>query len=221
MASCGVPQTPSTVTSEKVHKTFCISADEKLDFYEKWAESYDQDVQNSGYEAPRLCAEAIGEVLMDKSVPVIDCAAGTGIVGEELAKVGFVTIDAVDYSQRSLDISASKGVYKRLICSKIDSNKIQDIADGAYGGLICVGALLLNDITHEAFPEWNRIVKKGGFMVFTLSKIEYDDDLPNHRVIIGDGIQKLIDNNIWELVNKTTIPYHSGYLADMFTIRLL
>ncbi|XP_038077335.1 methyltransferase-like protein 27 [Patiria miniata] len=192
-------------------------------FFKPHVTSFSQDVKSSGYEAPRVCAEALGKVLSDKSALIVDCAAGTGIVGEELLylkNIGFNSIDAVDYSQQSLDISASKGVYRRLICNKFDENKIEEIKDDSCSALICVGALLMNHFTQTAFPEWNRIVKQGGFMVFTLSRVEYDDGLPDHRLVIGNGIQELLDKGTWELIEKTAIPYHSGYLADMFTIRL-
>ncbi|XP_038078459.1 methyltransferase-like protein 27 isoform X1 [Patiria miniata] len=210
----------ASTTSQIIHKTHLLNHDQMLDYYADWADSYDTDVKSSGYEAPRVCAEALGKVLSDKSALIVDCAAGTGIVGEELKNIGFKTIDAVDYSQQSLDISASKGVYRRLICNKFDENKIEEIKDDSCSALICVGALLMNHITQTAFPEWNRIVKQGGFMVFTLSRVEYDDGLPDHRLVIGNGIQELLDKGTWELIDQTAIPYHSGYLADMFTIRL-
>ncbi|XP_038078463.1 methyltransferase-like protein 27 [Patiria miniata] len=220
MAACKVPQQAATTTSQIMHKIHRLNHDQMLEYYENWAGSYDKDVKSSGYEAPRLTAIALGKVLSDKSAPIVDCAAGTGIVGEELTKVGFKTIDAVDYSQQSLDISASKGVYRQLICNKFDENKIEEIKDHSYSGLTCVGSLGTNHITPSAFPEWNRIVQKGGLMVFTLSRVEYDDGLPDQRVVLGNGIQELLDKGTWELIEKTAIPYYSGYLADMFTIRL-
>ncbi|XP_038078462.1 methyltransferase-like protein 27 isoform X2 [Patiria miniata] len=215
-----VPQQVAETTGQLIHKIHLLTPEQMLEYYENWADSYDKDLKSSDYEAPGICAEALGKVLSDKSAPIVDCAAGTGIVGEELRTVGFKNVDAVDYSQQSLDISASKGVYRRLICNKFDENKIEEIKDDSYSGLICVGALGMNHITQSAFPEWNRIVQKGGFMVFTLSRVEYDDDVPDHRLVIGNGIQELLNKGTWELIEKTAIPYHSGYLADMFTIRL-
>ena len=60
----------------------------------------------------------------------------------------------------------------------------------------------------------------GGMIVFTLSKIKYDSGAPDHKIVIGRGIHELVDQGTWELVDKSVINYHSGYLADMFTVRL-
>ena len=50
----------------------------------------------------------------------------------QLAKLGFKRIDAVDISQKSLDISASKKVYERLICDSLGKNKLEGVEDGIF-----------------------------------------------------------------------------------------
>ena len=53
-----------------------------------------------------LC-EAAG--LNVATVKILDVAAGTGLVGVELVKVGFKHIVALDYSQEMLDLAKEKG----------------------------------------------------------------------------------------------------------------
>jgi ubiquinone/menaquinone biosynthesis C-methylase UbiE len=43
------------------------------------------------------------------TVKILDVAAGTGLVGVELAKLGFKNIVALDYSQEMLDLAEEKG----------------------------------------------------------------------------------------------------------------
>ena len=43
---------------------------------------------------------------------------------------GFCNIDAVDFSRKSLDISAKKEVYKRLIHAELGKGKVEDLPDG-------------------------------------------------------------------------------------------
>ena len=43
------------------------------------------------------------------TVSILDVAAGTGLVGVELVKVGFKNIVALDYSQEMLDLAKEKG----------------------------------------------------------------------------------------------------------------
>ena len=46
-----------------------------------------------------------------------------------MRKLGYKTIDGVDISTESLKISKDKGLYRRLICDHIGTNRL-DIKDG-------------------------------------------------------------------------------------------
>ncbi|XP_022084403.1 uncharacterized protein LOC110975864 isoform X2 [Acanthaster planci] len=192
------------------------------EFYDKWAEDYDEDLEKEHYKGPALCVDALSKAMPDKSALIVDCAAGTGKAGEELAKRGYKRIDAVDISPKSLDISASKGVYERLICDSLGKHKLKGVGDGFYSGLICVGGVSAGHISQDAFPEWTRIVKKGGFMVFAVSKAVVSGDQQNEAFIeTEDAISDLVQKGVWELVEKTNIPYVKSHEADLYTIRRL
>ena len=53
------------------------------------------------------------------TVKILDVAAGTGLVGVELVKVGFKHIVALDYSQEMLDLAEEKGEFKSIWTSFI------------------------------------------------------------------------------------------------------
>ena len=64
------------------------------------------------------------------TIRVLDVAAGSGLVGVELAKVGFRRIVALDYCQEILDIAKEKevdgkAVYEDFICAPF-GNTIPD-----------------------------------------------------------------------------------------------
>jgi len=44
---------------------------------------------------------------------VVDVAAGTGLIGIELSKNGFNTIDAIDASDAMLSLLKQKGIYRK------------------------------------------------------------------------------------------------------------
>ncbi|XP_033632384.1 methyltransferase-like protein 27 [Asterias rubens] len=155
--------TPIRDTEENVKLIYQMSAKANFkeavgQFYDKWAEHYDEDLENSKYVAPVGGAEELSKRVEDKNALIIDCAAGTGQVGVELAKRGFKNIDAVDMSQKSLDISASKGVYRKLFCDSLGKNKIKGVEDGCYDALTCIGAVGVGHIAEDAFVEWNRML---------------------------------------------------------------
>ncbi|XP_038055082.1 methyltransferase-like protein 27 [Patiria miniata] len=194
------------------------------EFYDKWAEHYDEDLERAKYGGPVACAEALCKLMSDKNALIVDIGAGTGRSGQELAKCGFKRIDAVDFSQKSLDISTSKGVYERLICDSVGKNKLKGVTDGYYSGLLCVGAIAAGHISQDAFPEFTRIVKKGGIMVFTVSKVTLPTDGQIQKKIIQgiqDAINDLVRTGVWEVVEKTSITYLHDNEADRFIIRRL
>ena len=63
---------------------------------------------------------AFKKVFQDKAlsqIKIIDAGAGTGLAGEELFKLGYTNIDALDISQEMLNEAKKKNVYKKLICA--------------------------------------------------------------------------------------------------------
>lgn len=72
---------------------------------------------------------------------IIDVAAGTGLAGVELSKLGYTNIDALDMSQEMLNQAKKKNVYQRLICSHLSDQRTSEIDTGQYDAITCVNAL--------------------------------------------------------------------------------
>ncbi|XP_072024763.1 methyltransferase-like protein 27 isoform X3 [Amphiura filiformis] len=98
-------------------------------FYDDWAPTYEKDLTHEGYIAPRRSAEAMAKCLTNKDAEIMDMACGTGLVAQELTQQGFKNIDGVDISSEILKICKESGLYRRLICDSIGTNKL-DINDG-------------------------------------------------------------------------------------------
>ena len=107
---------------------------------------------------------AIKEVFPDKTksqIKIIDAGAGTGLTGEELFKLGYTTIDALDISQEMLNEAKKKNVYKKLICAPITEQRISEIETGEYHAMISTGTLATAHVQPEAVKEMIRMVKLG------------------------------------------------------------
>jgi len=134
--------------------------------YDVWANEYDRDLQNSfGYIGPRLCAEHFA-----KHVPgdahILDAGAGTGLVGIELARLGYCNIDGMDMSQGMLDEARKKGVYgelRQLILGEPLSYK-----DGEFDAVISVGVLTLGHAPASSLDELVRVVRANGHVIYSL-----------------------------------------------------
>ncbi|CAH1778199.1 unnamed protein product, partial [Owenia fusiformis] len=155
---------------------------------------------------PLAAARVLAEYIEDKSAPVLDLAAGTGIVGGELKRLGFTHIDALDASQAMLDKAVEKNVYKRLICDYMGPN-VLDIKDDTYGGAVATGCFVTGHARQDCFLEIIRVLKPGGVLIIQLNKAGlakpylagFEDTLKAHE-----------DDKLWTLLKKEFIPYVLG-----------
>ncbi len=172
-ASEGVPQSEGEGHLQRVTT---MRYDERSDdVYDAWSDDYEADlVEGYGYVAPAVASEALLSVLADRDAEIIDYGCGTGLVGEELARRGFSTVDGADLSTGMLEIAATKGAYRKLITA--DLTAALDIGDAAYEALICVGVMGGGHMAPEHLPELMRTIRSGGPAVFFMNGTTYDRD---------------------------------------------
>ena len=96
-----------------------------------------------------------------KSFKVLDVAAGTGLLGLELNKVGYTYIDALDMSQEMLNRAKNKKVYTKLICAAVNDQQINGIETAEYDALTCSSAVCAGQVQPSAFSEMLMMVKPG------------------------------------------------------------
>ena len=93
--------------------------------------------------------EAIRRFLAGKEkddVKIIDAAAGTGLVGVELNKLGYTNLCALDISPEMLDEAKKKNVYTKFICSSLSDRPNPEIAPEEFDASICGGSMLVGHI---------------------------------------------------------------------------
>ena len=108
--------------------------------------------------------EAIRRFLAGKEkddVKIIDAAAGTGLIGVELNKLGYTNLCALDISPKMLDEAKKKNVYTKFICSSLSDRPNPEIAPKEFDALICGGSMLVGHIGPSALIEMIRIIKIG------------------------------------------------------------
>ncbi|XP_072015310.1 methyltransferase-like protein 27 [Amphiura filiformis] len=176
-------------------------------FYDEWAPTYHKDLAHKGYrpKAPRWSAETIAKLVLNKDAEIMDMACGTGLVAQELRQHGFKNIDGVDISTESLKISKETGIYRRLICDRIGTNKL-DIKDDTYDGLILSSALAQGHLNQECFPELIRIVKPGGLIVFNVRSKTMDTYEKFKDGKFDTDLQELVRKGLWVKETYELIP---------------
>ncbi|MFC7307821.1 class I SAM-dependent DNA methyltransferase [Streptomyces monticola] len=142
------------------------------DFYRNWADSYDADVYNQGYQGPQFITElAVDAAHALESPPstlsVLDAGCGTGLVGVELARRGFSRIDGIDLSQAMVDRARDTGSYERLI-GGVDLNcPVDCVPADAYDLLVCCGVFTVGHVEAEALDHLLDTVRPGGVLVIS------------------------------------------------------
>ena len=166
----------STTSQELLARAYALASDkETKELYHDWASTYDETMINAlDYLTPiktaNLLASALGK---NKSALILDVGSGTGLAGQNLAELNYISLDAIDYSSAMLDVARArendgKKVYKN--CIKADLNKTLKIKTHAYEAIICTGLFTHAHVGAGCLPELFRILKPHGYFATTVHK---------------------------------------------------
>ncbi|XP_078535647.1 methyltransferase-like protein 27 isoform X3 [Lissotriton helveticus] len=144
-----------------------ISVDEKLQFYDNWAQDYEKDVDILEYRAPRLAADCLASAFpTDRdSRLILDVACGTGLVAAELSKHGFQLFHGVDGSEQMLEVARQKKLYLELKQCMLGQDPLLAPAE-QYDAVVIVGALSEGQVPCSVVPELLHVTKPDYFPVF-------------------------------------------------------
>jgi predicted TPR repeat methyltransferase len=140
--------------------------------YDAWAARYDQDLQAFGYSYPPAIAGLVGRYVRERDAPILDAGAGTGIVGEVLAILGYTRLTGIDLSDGMLAIARAKGVYAELRNQTLGQRL--EFADHSFAAVVSAGVLISGHAPPSCFDELIRITRPGGHLIFTLSLPAYE-----------------------------------------------
>jgi predicted TPR repeat methyltransferase len=156
------------------------NSQEIADYYDDWAEDYDQTLTQWNYQCPTVAAELLKrEVPLDGSI--LDAGCGTGLSGSALRAAGFQHLTGIDISQDSLDVAVKTGAYERLLPVNLQQFPLPFDSD-AFAGLLCVGVLTYVPDAVGILREFCRVVQPGGAVVFT-----HRDDLSEPQLYLPDN----------------------------------
>ncbi|MEX0374391.1 class I SAM-dependent DNA methyltransferase [Spiribacter pallidus] len=184
--------------------------------YRDWAAHYDSDLLGRfGYVAHIATAKALHEALKGVTeARILDAGCGTGLVGEELVKLGYRHLDALDYSAEMLAQATQKAIYDKQM--QADMTKRLPIDDDRYDAVVCTGTFTYGHVTGAAFDELVRITRPGGVIVFTIREGAYEEYGYRRRML------DLETADAWELVSFYDTPYQleEGNTCKMCTYRI-
>jgi ubiquinone/menaquinone biosynthesis C-methylase UbiE len=155
------------------------NVDECRQVYDNWANNYEKDVNEWGYNMPDEVASLLNKHLstdkQDRDLTILDAGAGDGLSGLALHKYfpssssmyqTKTTIIGTDISAQMLQIAKQRGCYSSV--QEVDLNKLPlPFEDDTFDAISCVGVMTYVDPTKSLLQEFCRITKPGGYICYT------------------------------------------------------
>ena len=168
------------------------TSNELLKYYQKWTRKnkYNQDMIELNYAAPKDAVSLLKRHTINKKNKILDAGCGTGLVGVELQKNGFLNIEGVDFSQEMLDL-IPKDIYKKI--KKIDLNKPLKFRTGLFDVVMCVGTFTYGHVKPRALDELIRIISNKGLICFSINEGIYE------KYGFDKKIKEISKNKLWNV----------------------
>ncbi len=153
--------------------TSAESSQEIEEIYDNWAEDYERRILSYGYSTPAVTAWFFGRFVEPEDGAVLDAGAGTGLMGEILAPLGYGDLVGIDISLNMLELARSKGVYKDLRQMALGGQL--DLPTDAFAAVVSTGVFAAGHAPPESFDELIRVTRPGGYVIFSVRTDVYVD----------------------------------------------
>ena len=181
--------------------------------YNKWAKSYEEDVNSMNYAAYKSAVSKwlsyhaqLDSVSTGEKHKIFDAGCGTGLVGENLVSLvprDLVDVYGGDMSSNMLEIARTKNIYTNL--QIVDLKKELPYAADYFDSILCAGVFTpgVGHCGPDCLPNLIRVLKKGCHLFATINSEVYGD------------VQRLkwakqIKNCNCELIEDNEIPYRDA-----------
>ncbi len=153
--------------SEFVSDAYQLEGDAGMvEFYRKWAEDYDNQMEGIGYLSPTAVAGLLRQYLPDPASTVFDIGCGTGLTCVDLAARGYTNLDGIDLSPEMVRVARQRGIYRKLLVG--DLNQPLELDEARYDGAISSGTFTHGHVGAEPLDEILRILRPGGILACTI-----------------------------------------------------
>ncbi|XP_050395332.2 methyltransferase-like protein 27 [Patella vulgata] len=189
-----------------------ITTQQSAEYYTKWARTgaYDQDIlQGKIYTGPKVAASVLAQHFPSNrdTVSILDIAAGTGYVAEELLKHGFKVIDALDPSEGMLEVARSKGLYRKYIC-EFFTEGTPGLQEDEYDCCVVSGGMGEGHIPCSGLREMIRVIKPGGLVCIAMRE-EYLSYVEDYKNKLEPLMSQLENEGKWRRLSREVIPNYS------------
>ena len=155
--------------------------------YGGYAKEYDLITSKIGMNDQYHMAQFLQEQFPDLSrdSKAIDFGCGTGLAGEQLAKLGYTVIDGNDGSQDMLKIAKEKSCYRKLFPLMIGTDPLPEDLERDYDIVVSTACLIRSHFPNTCFNEFLDVLKQGGLLVITCREIYLHNETDEGMDYIG------------------------------------
>ena len=140
---------------------------------------------------------------------ILDLGCGSGIVAQELRRLGYTNIDGLDLSAVMMAKAKEKCVYCSLIQGEMASEECKklNVAPDQYDAATCVGVFTHGHVKGKGFDDFLHVLKPGGLAFFTVRRLVWED--PSYDYV--RKMNELCETQKWKLLTKK---YIEDYFVD-------
>jgi predicted TPR repeat methyltransferase len=189
------------------------SSQEVAEIYDNWAEDYEQRILSYGYSTHAVTSWFFGRyVKPEDGTTVLDAGAGTGLMGEVLAPLGYRDLVGIDISQNMLEFARTKGIYKELRQMELGGHL--DLPTDTFSAVVSTGVFAAGHAPPESFEELIRTTRPGGHVIFSVRTDVYVDGG------FKDKQEALEKEGRWQLVEVTDPFSHLRFEDPKLKVRV-
>lgn len=138
-----------------------------IEQYRGLASEYDEKMGLWQFLTPAQSTEVLLQFI-PKNAKILDAGCGTGLSGRSQYNAGFQNLHGFDISPEMLAIADAKGIYQTL-----ERGNLLDplpYPTSSFDAVLCVAVLTHISDSNTALREFHRIVKSGGWIIFSQRK---------------------------------------------------
>ncbi len=140
--------------------------------YAQWARDYDAELERDfAWQGPQRTAEFFIRHV-SREAKILDAGAGTGLMGEVLAELGYDNLVAMDLSEAMLGEARRKNVYREF--HQMVMGEPLAFATDSFDAVVSTGVFTVGHAPTNSFDELVRITRPGGHIIFTIRTDVYE-----------------------------------------------
>ncbi|KAK9522330.1 hypothetical protein VZT92_018803 [Zoarces viviparus] len=197
-----------------VNSSAGVDLQQKMKFYNSWAETYEQDSNTMSYRAPHQTVEFLFDNFSGRpeQVQVLDVACGSGWVAKLMVELGFKHFVGVDGSQGMLDQAAKTGLYKELKLAFLGTDPLP-APTGMFDVVMIVGALRYDFVPVSVIRELYLAAKPGGHICMSRNDLKSESG-NKYKVSMEKELQLMEEEGLWSHVITKEM---DKYMIDVYS----